>query len=362
MRRSLRRVVLGVCAVALATGAVLGYVGRGDAAGTNICPGSVCLTAVVSPHLTSPAPAEGFAAFVAGLFNNSSPSTATHLNLTLAFTNTTASTPTAATVRIDTSKIATLVDGAPVAATCIPERAPSETFANVSTVSCSFPNLGGSHKAKIQLPFTPFDPTAPTSKISATLSASYGEGNGGTNDTQASQPDTLTIADGTTGAGKCTAGGSQLGSVSNSTLTASIGVPNYPAADTTGQNLPCTAVGIGVSDTKITVGGVAGYVASLELPKVATFATVVHDVTPLPANTTVKKLVIWESLEPTGTTNFGFTVPPCNPDGYPPASPAPPAIPTSTDTCVADRLSLPKGGGRFVMHALGAIIDPRYTP
>jgi hypothetical protein len=361
MRRSLRIVALGVCAVTLTTAAVLGYVARGDAAGTNICPGSVCLTAVVSPHLTSAAPAEGFAAFAAGLFNNSSPSTATHLNLTLAFTNTTASTPTVATVRIDTSKIATLVDGAPVAATCTPARATSETFANVSTVSCSFPNLGGSHKAKIQLPFTPVDPTAAGSKISATLSATYGEGNGGANDTQASPPDTLTIADGTTGAGKCTAGGSQLGSVSNSSLTASIGVPNYPAA-TTDQNLPCTAVGIAVSEEKIPVGGVSGYVVSLELPKVATFATVVHDVTPLPANTTVKKLVIWESLEPTGTTNFGFIVPPCNAQGYPPAPPAPPAIPTSTDTCVSDRLSLPKGGGRFVMHALGAKIDPRYTP
>jgi len=358
MRRSFRRVLLGVCAVALATAAVLGYVGRGDAAGTNICPGSVCLGVVVSPHLTSAAPSEGFAAFAAGLFNNSSPSTATHLNLTLAFTNSTASTPAAATVRIDTSKIATLVDGAPVAATCTPERATSETFANVSTVSCSFPNLGGSHKAKIQLPFTPVDPTAPGSKISATLSASYGEGNGGTNDTQASLPDTLTIADGTTGAGKCTAGGSQLASVSNTNLTTSIGVPNYPAA-TTGQNLPCTAVGIGVSDTKITVGGVAGYVASLELPKVATFATVVHDVTPLPEKTTVKGLVIWESLEAVGDTSFTLKVPPCNADGFP-KSPADAGF--SSDTCVSDRSSLPKGGGRFILHALGASIDPRYTP
>jgi hypothetical protein len=360
MRRSLRIVALGVCAVTLATAAVLGYVARGDAAGTNICPASVCLTAIVSPHTTSAVPDSGFAAFAAGRFDNNSPSTATHVGLTFVLTD---ATNAAATVQIDTTKIGTFLDGSPVAATCTTVPAASTNVRNVSSVSCGFPNLaGGGHSAKVQFPFTPVAPTPlePGSTVKATLQASYGEGNGGANDTQTAN-DALTIA-GTTAAGKCTAGGSQLASVSNSSLTASIGVPNYPAADTTDQNLPCTAVGIGVSDTKITVGGVAGYVASLELPKVATFATVVHDVTPLPANTTVKKLVIWESLEPTGTTNFGFIVPPCNAEGYPPAPPAPPAVPTSTDTCVSDRLSLPKGGGRFVMHALGAKIDPRYTP
>jgi hypothetical protein len=367
MRLLFRRVTLGVVAVTLATAAVLGYVGRGDAAGTNICPNAICVSTVVSPHVTSAVPDAGsFAAFVVGRFVNNSPSTATHLNLTLAFKDVTSNIPTSATVKIDTSKIGTRVDSSSVAATCTPPRASAETIVTVSTVSCSFPNLAGGHIAKLQVPFTPVGPSdAPldaNSKIQAVLSANYGEGNGGTNDTQTS-PDALsdkvTIA-GSTAAGKCTAGGSQLASVSNSSFTASIGVPDYPAASDD-QHLPCTAVGIGVSETKITVGGVAGYVASLELPKVATYATVVHDITPLPANTTVKKLVIWESLESTGT-NFGFTVEPCNADGYPKAPTTPPAIPTSTDTCVSDRLSLPKGGGRFVLHALGATIDPRYTP
>src|SRR5215208_685632 len=220
-RHKVRGLFLCGSAVALAAAALLGFVGRGDAAGTNICPGLVCVSTVVSPHLTSAAPTEGFAAFAAGLFNNSSPSTATHLELTLVFKNVTGNplNPPAATVTIDKSKIGTLVDGSPVAATCNPARTATVALANVSSVTCSFPNLGGGHRAKLQLQFTPFDPTASGSQISATLLASYGEGNGGTNDTQSAVPDTLTIA-GSTGAGKCTAAGSQLASVSNSTLTA----------------------------------------------------------------------------------------------------------------------------------------------
>jgi hypothetical protein len=361
MRRSLRKVVFGVFAVTLTTAAVLGYVARGDAAGTNICPNAVCLSTVVSPHVTSAVPTEGFAAFAAGRFDNSSSSTATHLNLTLAFKNVTTDPVTDATVKIDTSRIATLVDGSPVAATCTPARAPTQTIV-ISTVSCSFPNLAGGHVAKLQVPFTPEDPSGENSKIKAILTATYGEGNGGTNDFQTSSDavsDTLTIG-GTSAAGKCTFGGSQLGlpKVSNSNATASIGVPNYPAAaTTTDQNLPCTAAGIQALDDQITVGGVKGHIVSLELPKVVTgfFATVVHDVTPLPPNTTVRKLVISESL---GTV-FNLTVPPCDSNGFPP-SPASSGF--SADTCVFDRSGLPKGGGRFIMHSIGVNVDPRYTP
>jgi hypothetical protein len=118
-------------------------------------------------------------------------------------------------------------------------------------------------------------------------------------------------------------------------------------------------VGIDASETAVTVNGIAGYPVKLELPLVAGFATVQHDVTPLPAKTTVRGLVIWESLEAEGTTNFGLMVPPCKPDGLP-------KIPADTgfssDTCVFSRSSLPKGGARFIMHALGAKTDPRYTP
>ncbi len=352
MRRSLRRVALGVCAVALATAAVLGYVARGDAAGTNICPGSICLLAVVSPHTTSAVPdTPGFAASSVGRFNNDSPSTATHVDLTFLFTD---ATNAAATVQIDRTKIGTFVDGSAVAGTCTTVPA---TGTNVSSVSCGFPNLAGGHYAKLQFPFTPVAPTplAPGSTVKATLRANYGEGNGGANDTQTAN-DTLTIA-GATAAGKCTAGASQLAPVSNSSLTSSIGV-DYPAA-TTDQNLPCTAVGIGVSNTQVTVGGVAGYIATLELPRVSPFATVQHDVTPLAAKTSLKSTVIWESLQAVGTNNFDLKVPACDSAGLPP-SPVTPGF--SADTCVYDRSSLPKGGGRFIMHALGAITDPRYTP
>jgi len=357
MRRSLRRVVLGVCAVALATAAVLGYVGRGDAAGTNICPGSVCLVAVVSPHVTS-VPVTGFAAFAAGRFNNDSPSTATHLNLKFSFTYTTDTPPTTgnATVQIDTTKIRTFVDGSPVAATCI---------ADSSSVSCSFPNLAGHHHfAKLQFPFTPVTPTplADRPTIKATLLATYGEGNDGTNDTQTTD-DKLTIADGSTARGKCTTDGSSLDSVSNSIHTSSIQVTSYPAAMTDeNQNLPCTAVGIGVGETLVSVpvGGVSGYIATLELPRVDGYAIVQHDVTPLPPKTTVKTLIIWESLAAFyADPVFNLKVPPCDLAGLPP-SPARAGF--SADTCVYDRSSLPKGGARFIMHALGSNIDPRYTP
>jgi hypothetical protein len=344
MRRSIRRVVLGVCAVALATAAVLGYVGRGDAAGTNICPGSVCLTGVVSPHVTSATPQSGFAAFAAGRFNNNSPSTATHLNLTISFKD-----GTGAPAFVSVGTIGKFVDGSSVAPACIP------VGSSFSSVSCSFPNLAGGHFAKLQFPFTPVAPTPLTvgSTVTATLSATYGEGNGGANDSQTAAPDTLKIS----GAGKCTTGGSKLDPISNSSQTSSIGV-DYPAA-ATNQNLPCTAVGIDVSNTQITVGGIAGYVATLELPLVNGFATVQHDVTPLPDKTTVKGLVIWESLQPVGTTNFDLKVPTCDSAGLPPI-PATPGF--SSDTCVFNRSSLPKGGARFIMHALGASIDPRYTP
>jgi hypothetical protein len=73
----------------------------------------------------------------------------------------------------------------------------------------------------------------------------------------------------------------------------------------------------------------------------------------------VKGLVIWESLQPVGDTNFDLKVPECDSAGLPPI-PATPGF--SSDTCVFNRSSLPKGGGRFIMHALGASIDPRYTP
>lgn len=345
MRRSFARIAFGMVAATLTAAALLGYVGRGDAAGTNICPGSVCLTAVVSPHVTSATPQSGFSAFAAGRFNNNSPSTATHLNLTISFKD-----GTGAPASVTVGTIGKFVDGSSVAPACTP------AGSSVSSVSCSFPNLAGGHVAKLQFPFTPVAPTPLTdgSTVTATFAATYGEGNGGLNDSQTAPPDTLTIS----GAGKCTAGGSNLDPVSNSGQTTSIGVLDYPAA-TADQQLPCTAVGIDASDTPVTVGGIVGYPVTLELPLVAGFATVQHDVTPLPAKTTVKGLVIWESLQPTGDTSFTLKVPPCNPDGLP-KSPADAGF--SSDTCVFSRSSLPKGGGRFILHALGNKIDPRYTP
>lgn len=346
MRRSFARIALGTVAVTLTAAALLGYVGRGDAAGTNICPGSICLTAVVSPHVTSATPQGGFAAFAAGRFNNNSPSTATHLNLTISFKD-----GTGAPASVTVGTIGKFVDGSSVAPACIP------AGSSVSSVSCSFPNLAGGHIAKLQFPFTPVatPPLIDGSTVTATFAATYGEGNGGANDSQTAPPDTLTIS----GAGKCTAAGSNLDPVSNSGQTSSIGVLDYPPA-TEAQQLPCTAVGIDVSDTSLSdPNGIVGYPVTLELPLVAGFATVQHDVTPLPAKTTVKSVVIWESLQPTGdSSSFTLKVPPCT--GDLPKSPADAGF--SSDTCVFSRSSLPKGGARFILHALGNKIDPRYTP
>ena len=359
MRRlRLERLAVVGAAGALSAAALFGFVGRGDAAGTNICPpNAFCLSAVVSPHVTSATPPAGaFAAFAAGRFNNNATSTATHLNLTLFFNDITSTTtnPPAATVQIDTATIGTFVDGAAVAATCTPAKTGTSNLVNVTSVSCAFANLAGGHYAKLQLPFTPVTPNASASKIQARLVVTYGEGNGGSNDTQ-TKSDFLTIGDGATGTGKCTSGGSQLPSVTNSSGTASIGVTDYPAASSD-QHLPCTAVGIQALDDPT-----LGRIVSLELPLVpsGSFATIVHDVTPLPPKTTLKSLVIQESLESTGTNNFTLKLPACDSAGLPPS---PAAAGFSSDTCVFDRIALSKGGGRFILHGTGNTVDPRYTP
>jgi hypothetical protein len=353
-----RRLAVVGAAGALSAAAVFGFVARGDAAGTNVCPGSACLATVVSPHVTSTTAISNlgsgdFAAFAAGRFTNNA-STATHLNLTLTFR----SGSDSATVKIDTSKIGTLIDGSAVTATCDPLQTSSSHVIPVSRVSCDFPNLQGGHYAKLQVPFTPVTPTTAGSTITADLTASYGEGNGGANDSQGPVGDSLTIGDGTKATGKCTTGASSLPSVANSNATVAIGVPSYPAASGD-QNLPCTGVGIQALDDKVTINNIAGYVVALELPKVGTFAEVVHDVTPLPEKTTLKSLTIWESLQSSGGANtFTLKVGPCNAQGLP----SPTDSSFSSDTCVFDRLPLPKGGGRFVLHSTGNKLDPRYTP
>ena len=218
MRRSIRRVVLGVCAVALATAAVLGYVGRGTRPGRT----SAQARSVWRPWCPRTSRRRrrraGFAAFAAGRFNNNSPSTATHLNLTISFTDGAAA---AANVS-DRARSAR-------SSTARRSRRPALRRSSFSSVSCSFPNLAGGHFAKVQFPFTPVAPTPLTvgSTVKATLSATYGEGNGGANDSQTAAPDTLKIS----GAGKCTTGGSKLDPISNSSQTSSIGV-DYPAAAT----------------------------------------------------------------------------------------------------------------------------------
>jgi hypothetical protein len=342
-RRVLRGVVLGGLAVTFGTAAILGYVGRGEAAGTNICPGAVCLSEVVSPHVASAVPDSGFSALAAGRFNNNSNSTATHLDLTYTFQNVTdPNNITDATVRIDTAQIKQLVDGGAITTSCS-----TVGVANVSSITCHYPNLPGGHNAKLQIPFTPVSPTAANSKIRALFQATYGEGNGGGNDTQVTS-DTLTIA-GATAAGKCTLGGSQIDPVGDSTTT--VGVTSYPAV----ASLPCTPVATGVDQTQTTVGGVTGEIVFLELPQVAPFATIQHDLTPIPANTNLNKLVIWEAV----AAVFNQKVPACNSAGLPPT---PAAAGFSSDTCIFSKSSLPKGGGRIIMHALGNLVDPRYTP
>jgi hypothetical protein len=347
-RRRLRGLVLGGVAVVFAIAAVLGYVSRGEAAGTNICPGSTCLSAVVSPHVASAVPDSGFSAFASGRLNNNATSTATHLNLAFSFKDTTnPNAITDATVRIDTSQIVMLVDGSSITVNCSTTPGGSGTI-NVTSVSCSFPNLAGGHWAKVQIPFTPVSPTAVGSHIQAFLQASYGEGNGGSNDTQTAS-DTLTIADPLLAAGKCTKLSSQISQVGDSTTT--VGVTNYPAV----TGLPCTPVSTGVDQTQVTIGGVKGEQIFLELPQVSPFATLQHDLTPIPGGKNLNNLVIWEAV----AFEFNQKVPACDASGLPP-NPGSPGF--STDTCIFDKSPLPKGGGRYIMHALGNLVDPRYTP
>jgi len=348
MRGKLRGLVLGSVAVLLAAAAVLGYVGRGQAAGVNICPNGSCLTTRVSPHVTSGTPAVGSAALAAGLFDNTTTATATHLNLTFAFkdvtSNSDAKTAPAAVVQVDTARIQTLRDGSSIAPSCTTTAAGS----GISSVSCSYGNLGGGHSAKLRLPFTPITPNGPGSRIAALLVASYGEGNGGINDTQA-KADALTVA-GATAAGQCTLRGSRISSVGDATTH--IGI-DYPAA----PDLPCTPVGIGVDPKPVTVGGITGEQTFVELPLLTGFATAVHDLTPLPPKTNVNSIVFWE-----GAPDFTspLQLPTCNAQGLPPS---PPSAGFSADTCVFSRGPLPRGGGTFVFHILGlSLVDPIYTP
>ena len=281
MRRSIRRVLLGVCAVALVSAAVLGYVGRGDAAGTAICPPTntvpaapSCLTAFVSPHTLS----AGQAAVAIGTFDNKSTSTASHLNLKLLFGDPNnldlSGQPTPVNVSVDTSKITVVLNGVRQSASCIPAQTGTTAFATTNNISCDVGNIAGRANAKILASFAPLSDAG--SQVAVNVRATYGESgndnpggpNGSVNDqktTLVSDANTVSLvaATDTTTKGQCTTFTTGTQSVFGGDATTTVNA-EYPA--TSDPFLPCTPVVAGVIQQTVVINGVSGKIAFLELP------------------------------------------------------------------------------------------------
>ena len=175
-RRTLRGIVLGGIAVCFAAAAVLGYVSRGEAAGSSICPPNSdsspsCLAAAVSPHTLK----QGFAALASGRFDDRATSTATHVALSILFSNGQGN-PLPVSIAVDSNtqqpKITVIVNGSSVAKNCSPST--GATFASTTSITCSVGNLSGGSYAKLLVPFTPSS-IAPA-QVVANTAVTYGEG------------------------------------------------------------------------------------------------------------------------------------------------------------------------------------------
>jgi hypothetical protein len=369
MRRHVLRSLGLVCVgVGLSAGALL--VGMGEAAGNAICPPTntvpaapSCLTAFVSPHTLS----AGKAAVAIGRFDNKSSSTASHLNLRLLFGDPKnldlSGQPTPVNVSVDTSKITVVVNGAKVSATCV-------ALATTTNISCDVGNIAGNGYAKILASFAPLSGAG--SQVAVNVRATYGESgndnpggpNGSVNDqktTLVSDANTVSLLAGTdtTATGQCTTFTTGTQNVSGGDATTTLKA-DYPA--TSDPFLPCTPVVAGVIQQTVVINGIAGKIAFLELPLLSGpgYATVTHDLTPVPGSGNINKLVLNEAVAPLFDFSSVVVVPPCDPTTQLAPSPAKPGF--STDSCVFSRSSLPKGGGRLVLHVVGTFLDPRYTP
>ncbi len=331
----------------IAVAAVLGTAGVGKAASPNICltastptKNASCVAQLTAPHVVT----AGQDAVSVTRFTNQSGlggSTATHVVLSATFLVGTVATP------VTVKGVTLFVNGSPVStASCSPT-----SLANpVATVSCPVGTIPGASSAKLVVRFT-----AQTA-MTVAGSASYGEGgndsatprpNGTKNDLQTSR-DSFAIA-GSTAAGNCvntTTTTTVSGSTATQVTTAAIGAVD-PSLD-----LPCTPAGAGVEDTVGTrpTGFVPIWFTDFLTvdPNAGGFATVTLD-----ALFNVPNSFVLRELTGTDPTNAASwtPVPACNASGLPP----------SGDSCIFATSNLPKGGKRWVLHALGVLFDSKYA-
>jgi hypothetical protein len=325
VRQSPRKGLALAGGLALATTAVaLVLAGIGTAASGNICttpttptnPYASCVTALVSPHFLT----AGKSAVSITAFKNQAGAggaTATHVLLTATF-----SAP------VSVSVIGWSLNGSPL----------SSSGCNITTVSCSVGNVAGGGKVVMVVEFS----TSTNQSVGGNVQ--YGEGGGNPsgvpNDLQVAKPDNLTIGTGTS-AGDCFArsnGGTETGS--NNLQLTTVTVPGDPSL-----NLPCLPIDAGVRDDGFTT-----QTSFVMFPLLSTGpSTLVIKFTPLP--TTLKKN--FPLLEDNnGDGIFEITVPACNPQPNP--------IPTGSDSCIFNRVQLPKGGYELDLYVTGSFLDGSY--
>jgi hypothetical protein len=339
--------------------AVLVLASGGTAAGKNIClspstTAASCVGEVAAPHFIS----SGSDALAITKFTNESGSgggTATHVVLSVGFSNPADSTP----VNVNVKSITLLVNGSAAALTgCTPTTLP----ATVSSVSCPVGNLAGGGTAKLTVQFA----ASTTTKLNGT--ATYGEGSGTpgqpTNSVQGNT-DTLTVVtDGSAGGGCSNAAQNPSGTLGGQTTSASVGT----AAD---SSLPCTYADAGVlSSSLAATGTLKSQISFVEFPALAKGApaTVKILFTPLPAGVNLNKLKLLEDTNYQAGSFFltSITVPNCDRSGNIPAPVGIPAVgatddvPHSNDSCIFNRSPLPSGGGELDLHVSSSPLDGHY--
>lgn len=328
----------------IAVAVVLGTAGIGKAASPNICltaststTNASCVAQLTAPHVLT----AGSDAVSVTRFTNQSGlggASATHVVLSATFLVGTVATP------VTVKGVTLFVNGSPVStASCSP--APASLPIAAATVSCPAGTIAGGSSAKLVVRFS--------TSIAMTVagSASYGEGgsdsapprpNGTKNDLQTSR-DSFTIA-GASAQGSCFASATTVsGATTTQVTTAAIGAVD-PSLD-----LPCTPAGAGVDTGGLRPDGfVPIWFTDFLAIDSGGFATVTLDALFNVPNS----FVLRELTGPDPSDAASWTpVPACNASGLPP----------SGDSCIFATSNLPKGGKRWVLHALGVLFDSKYA-
>jgi hypothetical protein len=350
----------GVLVSALCAAAILGLADGGRAASPNICATSTnlttgvyasCVTQLVLPHKVN---FGGFSQSVVR-FKNEGVSSASHVSLQTAFST---------SVTIEAIRL--LFNGVVQStSSCTPTSFPA---AGVTLVKCTdFANFAPGNTGKLVVRFSLPNVTTDPAAVTVTSTALYAESgndnqnpggpNSTKNDQQQAKPETVTfVPAGEPASGSCTSAGGTF--TDGNALQSTTIFYNT----TTDGSLLCTPAGSGVDTTP--VAGLQTFVSFVELVAQGGtgYATVFVDFTPMPPNTTVKKIVLKEALPPLFDFSTSIVVDPCNSSGLPQDAGTPPALgpPQVNDSCVFDRVSLPKGGGRLILHVIGGTVDPRY--